>query len=201
MKKLKDSPEVRKLHRQAIKWHNEKFDKLTGIKKVNGKLKLFTPEADITYKMKKIVSAIKKAVVHLNILGLLFIVACGEDNNPTGNNNPPVNNNAVLTIDTFKVEHSSIIFRDTVLTSSLMSKSVKIDFSTETNCTINDVPQLTIKYNNVITLNSIDTLNKPLSFTQTRDSSKSTSLELSLFMSANGMRYLKFTNVKVYILN
>jgi len=200
VKKLKDSPEVRKLHRQAIKWHNEKFDKLTGIKKVNGKLKLFTPEADITYKMKKIVSAIKKAVVHLNILGLLFIVACGEDNNPTGNNNPPVNNDSlVFNLDSFALYGSGVVTNDTTLYNLFNSgDSVKMTFNAETNCTASDTAYINATCGNISSI--VSNFELPSSFTlYGRYVNFGTAI--LLYIKSTSTKYIRVKNFKLYKVN
>ena len=197
MKKLKNTPEVRKLHRQIIKWHNDKFDKLTGIKKVNGKLKLFTPEADITYKMKKIVSAIKKAVVHLNILGLLFIVACGEDNNPTGNNNPPATNNdsLVFSIDSLGIYGSGIQDKDTTIAINAMSDSIKLTFTLESNC---DTSAFATGEVGNIAFTILNNLNTSYSYSGKISSSFNA---FRVYFNSSTPKYLRFKNIKLYKIN
>lgn len=206
MKKLK--PESRKLYRETIKWHNDKFDKLCGIKKVNGKLKLFTPEAketinlkpEITYKMKKVINSVKKAILHLNILGLLFIVACGSDN-PTGNNNPPVTNNdsLVLTVDSLALYGSGTLTNDTILSNLFANNdSIKVTFSGETNCSISDTAFINLGCGNIN--EAISNLQLPNSFTfYGRYTGFGT--HITLLLKSNTPKFIRVKNAKFYIVN
>lgn len=205
MKKLKN--DVRKLHRQTIKWHNDKFDKLTGIKKVNGKLKLFTPEAketinlkpEITRKMNKVLNSVKKAILHLNILGLLLIVACGSDN-PVNNGNPPPtpsNDSLVLTIDSLALYGSGI--NDTTFFNVLQpNDSLKATFTIETNCTALDTAYCAGSFGNrdfEILSNSM-----PNSFVFYGSYTVNTVFVFVQMITSN-QRYIRLKNLKVYKVN
>ncbi len=145
MKVVKNSPEVRKLYRQSLKWHNEKFDKLTGIKKVGKKMKLFTPENQETYRIKKIVSAIKKAIVHLNVVAVVLIfISCGSDDIMNNVTVPPVS------VDLLKVDSITAyatvnpVIDSSFTISNTSMDSLKIEFTAETNATQSQNPFLSI---------------------------------------------------------
>lgn len=204
MKKLK--PESRKLYRETIKWHNEKFDKLCGIKKVNGKLKLFTPEAketinlkpEITYKMKKVINSVKKAILHLNILGLLFIVACGSDN-PTGNNNPPVSNNDSLV----KIVDSLALYtngsNDTNLYNIFTAgDSIKVSLTVETNCTASDTALVGVYVGNISA--NLTNLSNNYTFYGLYPTTTS-SVSFGLILQTTLPRFIRLKNIKLYKVN
>lgn len=205
MKKLKNDPEVRKLHREVIKWHNAKFDKLTGIKKVNGKLKLFTPEAEITYKMKKIVSAIKKVTLHLNILSLLIFFACGSDN-PVNNGNPPpspVTDSLAHFIDTLStstVTVQSQTVDSTIITDLSIGDSIKISFTVESNCDSTHNPSASGTFGNISFNLSLNEFNQSYVYY-----GRLTSIFINFHLSINTFigdtRYLRFTQIKMYKVN
>lgn len=207
MKKLK--PESRKLYRETIKWHNEKFDKLCGIKKVNGKLKLFTPEAketinlkpEITYKMKKVINSVKKAILHLNILGLLFIVACGSDN-PTGSNNPPVTNNdsLVKSVDSLALYVNGLNTNDTNLYNIFSNgDSIKVSFTAETDCSTNDTAFISGSVGNISF--NLDKSVLPNSFTYYGSFNAPNGIGFLLYLKTTSMRYLRMKNIKLYKVN
>jgi len=201
VKKLKN--DVRKLHRQTIKWHNDKFDKLTGIKKVNGKLKLFTPEADITYKMKKIVSVIKKVTLHLNILSLLIFFACGSDN-PVNNGNPPPtpsNDSLVKIVDSLALYTNGLNTNDTILYGLFNADdSIKISLTVETNCTTSDTAFVGIFVGNI----SVNLTNSdfPNTFTFYGLYPTSTSgIAINLYLKTTILRYIRAKNIRLYKVN
>jgi len=194
VKKLKE----RKLNTQVHKWYWENFEKLTGFE--NNRLVDHTRKhklkPEITHKMKKVINSIKKVTVHLNILGLLFIVACGSDN-PTGNNNPPSNETAIISFDTLLVRGISSVVDS--LHSEILTKAVRIDFKVETNALNTDIPSIGYKYGYWQSLT--DSLNGEHSFTVSRDTSKTTDVLLQLFLSADTSKYLRVVNAKVYKVN
>lgn len=201
MKKLK--PESRKLYRETIKWHNEKFDKLCGIKKVNGKLKLFTPEAketinlkpEITYKMKKVINSVKKAILHLNILGLLFIIACGSDN-PTGSNNPPVTNNDSLmySVDSIGIFGTGYIAKDSSWNCIGNGDSIKISFSVSTDCLIQDEAHIAVQFGDISELLTITSNNDYVFY----GSLTQNTVAFMVYFNTQSLRFLRMKNIKLY---
>ena len=134
--------EERKEYNKLLKWHNENFDKLCGLKKEKGKVKMFNliPE---TARFKKIKSSLKKAVIHLNLLVLIIFFACGSDNvvNNTGNN--PPTETEILKIDSLVIWGYNIL--DTTFNISNNDiDSLKITFTAETNCIQTNYPQIYI---------------------------------------------------------
>ncbi len=200
MKKLKNDPEVRKLHRQTIKWHNDKFDKLTGIKKVNGKLKLFTPEADITYKMKKIVSVIKKVTLHLNILSLLIFFACGSDN-PVNNGNPPLtpsNEILVMSLDSFNLSGIGFLNKDTIFNMvDTTYDSLKITFDVTSNCDTTNNAVLNVSFGHT----GILLFHRDLNTSHTLYAAKSDSFYFALYSGfiSTENRFIRASNFKLYL--
>ena len=204
MKKLK--PESRKLYRETIKWHNEKFDKLCGIKKVNGKLKLFTPEAketinlkpEITYKMKKVINSVKKAILHLNILGLLFIVACGSDN-PVNNGNPPVNNERlILSLDSFNLSGIGFLTKDTIFNmTDTTYDSLKITFDIVSNCDTTNNSVLNVSFGQTGLLLFYRDFNN----SYTLYSPKNDTFYFALYsqFTSTDYRYIQAKNFKLYL--
>lgn len=189
--------EERKLYNQVLRSYIKNFDKYFGIKRTPQEIKIVssTEKKGIKRKM----SAIKKVVIGLNILSLLFLFACGEDNITNNNGNPP-DPNVLLSLDTLKVEHNSLIFLDSTLTSNVLSKSIRIEFRTETNCVITDNPRVTFTYKYPVEF-AFDSLNKSINRTEIRDSTLATSLNLNLFMNAHSQRYLRIIDLKVYYVN
>jgi len=204
VKKLK--PESRKLYRETIKWHNEKFDKLCGIKKVNGKLKLFTPEAketinlkpEITYKMKKVINSVKKAILHLNILGLLFIVACGSDN-PVNNGNPPVNNERlILSLDSFNLSGIGFLTKDTIFNmTDTTYDSLKITFDIVSNCDTTNNSVLNVSFGQTGLLLFYRDFNN----SYTLYSPKNDTFYFALYsqFTSTDYRYIQAKNFKLYL--
>lgn len=207
MKKLRSTPESRKLAREVLKWRIENFDKLCGIGKVNNKLELFTPEAkqtinlkpEITHKMKKIINSIKKAVIHLNILGLLFLFSCGTEDNPITGNPPVVNNDSlVLSLDSFNLTGTGSISKDTLF--NLIDStydSLKITFDVVSNCDTLDNAVLNVSFGNAGLLFFYRDLNA----SYTLYSAKNSSFWFALFSQFNTsqQRYIKAKNFKLYL--
>ncbi len=117
MKKLK----AKKLNTQVHKWYWKNFDKLTGFE--NGRL------VDHTRKLrfKKIVSSIKKAVIHLNILSLVLIFACGEDIVNNGNTPPQI---TIFSQDSLSL-FTPPFTKDTTI--EINAKNIRVTFTAETN--------------------------------------------------------------------
>lgn len=206
MKKLK--PESRKLYRDTIKWHNEKFDKLCGIKKVKGKLKLFTPEAketinlkpEITYKMKKVLNSVKKAILHLNILGLLFIVACGSDNPVNNGNTPPTpsNDSLIFSLDSFNLSGLGTLEKDTIFNfSDTLFDSLKCTFDVVSNCDTTDFSILNVSFGNAGLLFYYRDFNQ----SYTLYASKNDSFYFALYSRIYSIqtKYLYVKNIKLYL--
>lgn len=209
----KTTPESRKLERQVLKWHNEKFDKLTGLKVVKGKLKMFTPEAketiklkpEITYKMKKVINSIKKAVLHLNILSLLFLFACGSDNPVDNGSNPPVSNDSLVFSVVNLQAIGSIAIDTTVSIHNTNDDSLKMSFTLSTNCIQANNPSFTVNaidtsgnYFLVATYNELNSLNKSytLNFAPTPlDYSVRIRMKME---SPQPDKYIKLTDFKVF---
>lgn len=206
----KTTPESRKLERQVLKWHNEKFDKLTGLKVVKGKLKMFTPEAketiklkpEITYKMKKVINSIKKAVLHLNILSLLFLFACGSDNPVNNGSNPPVSNDSlVFSMDSLALYCNGLNTNDTTLFNIFsMNDSIKVSLTAETNCTSQDTGFVAVAVGNIST--SVSNFELPNTFNfYGVFPSVSSGVAFSLYLKTTSMRFIRIKNVKLYKVN
>ncbi|MFK5282742.1 hypothetical protein ACI3PL_24565, partial [Lacticaseibacillus paracasei] len=74
--KLKNELAVRKLQNIALKWFNKHWLKFTGITPK----KLHIPTSTMNVSIKKVITTIKKILIHLNILSLIIIfIACGSD--------------------------------------------------------------------------------------------------------------------------
>jgi len=192
--KLNDRKELN----QLLKWHNENFDKLCGLKKEKGKVKMFNliPE---TARFKKIKSSLKKAVIHLNLLVLIIFFACGSDNpvNNTGNNPPASNDSLVYSLDSFSVWGSGIVTNDTTLFNLFNTgDSVKMTFTCETNCSNSDTAFANLGCGNI----DVGLFNPVSSYTY-YGSYVNFGTHILLGLKTSSVKYLRVKNFKLYKVN
>ena len=192
--------EERKEYNKLLKWHNDNFDKLCGLKKEKGKVKMFNliPE---TTRFKKIKSSLKKAVIHLNLLGLLFFIACGSDNPVNNGNNPPLSNE-IVNLDSLTLYSPNTVNDTAFRFVNNDFDSLKISFTASTNCVNSEVVSLNISVidttNNFIFANSINEanlLNQSYEFYL-----KTTSLNYDINFALNLFeqnRFVKLYDIKV----
>ena len=194
--KLNDRKELN----QLLKWHLKNFDKLCGLKKVNGKIKMFNliPE---TARFKKIKSSLKKAVIHLNLLVLIIFFACGSDNPVNNGNNPPVSN-GLITLDSFAVYSPSQVKDTSFFFTSSSSDSVNFTFDVATNCSLGENVNLNISLidtiNNYVfsmAVNEISLLNQTYSFS-TLCPAINYRVKIALLISASNNKFLRIKNFK-----
>lgn len=196
--KLEERKELNKL----LKWHIDNFDKLCGIKTEKGKLKMFnlTPE---TVRFKKIKSSLKKAIINLNILSLLFLFACGD--NPV-NNNMGSNENTIFFQDSLSIV-TPPFSKDTNITVS--AKNIKITFTAETNAdSINgwslfkvtslDTNNLTILDT---TYNRISSLNNNFEFSLNSPNTKFITLYIQCLRNPPYVFFMRLKNIKIISLD
>lgn len=202
---MKVTAKSRKLFHQVLKWHNAKFDKLTGIKEVNGKLKLFTPEAKeiiklkpvINHKQKKVINSIKKAILHLNLLSLLIVFSCGDDIMDTGNPSVVSNDSLKLSLDSFSLYGSGLVIRDTNFFNAFSTgDSVKMTFTAETNCTGSDSSQVNAGCGNIF----VSLINPNTSVTY-YGSYVNFSSFLGVGIKSSTVKYIRIKNFKLYKVN
>lgn len=210
---MKVDPKSRKLFRQVLKWHNDKFDKLTGIKEVNGKLKLFTPEAKeiiklkpvINHKQKKVINSIKKAILHLNLLSLLIVFSCGTDDIMNTGNPPVGNESLVYSLDSVSLLGTGLqntSKEDTVMT-NMDNDSLKVTFTVSTNCLNTDNVSLRTFIGSYggneysLITNNIDDMNR--TYTGYFRKNKNTVIaNITMTFNSSVSKYLKVSNIKVY---
>lgn len=199
VKKLKNELAVRKLQNLALRWFNKHWLKFTGITPK----KLHIPTSTMNVSIKKVITPIKKVLIHLNILSLLIIFACGSD---TVNNvvTPPVSNDtAIYTLDSFAIRSNAIGVTNNIIARSVLTNfdSLKITFDCSTNLT-NDSTTIGMYLNDsVSTFFSVPkphTINHVIYWRQHHLDTLSFSIYLRLYNSENLPKYLKISNFKIY---
>lgn len=188
--------EERKLYNQVLKAYLKDFDKYIGIKKTKKEIKIVSHTVKKGIKRK--MSAIKKVVISLNILSLLFLFACGEDNITNNMGNPPVNNDSlVLSLDSISLYGLGTITNDTIFFNAFNTgDSVKMTFNAETNCT--DTAYINVNCGNISEV--VSNLELPNSFTfYGRYVNFGTSI--LLYMHSSSYRYLRVRNFKLFKVN
>lgn len=198
MKKTKS--EVRALEILALKWHKKFFDKLTGIKEVNGKLKLITPENKEQYRMKKIVSSIKKVTLHLNILAIVLIfISCGDDNLTNTGNPPPASNDIlILSLDSFNLSGIGNISADTLFNFiDTTHDSLKCTFTVVSNCDSLDFPRLNVTPGNFGENFLYSQLNQSYTLYHSKNDTFEFGLYSRFYSSTN--KYIRVSNIKLYL--
>lgn len=156
------------------------------------------------------ISPFKKIKQHLNLfiiiiiaLAVVVIASCGSDDPVSnGNNNPPPTTyDTILTLDTFMISGSGIVFQTTTQTSMELVKTVKVEFTTETNCDTSD-QHVTATIMSIDTvyrrISNLDSLNRTYTFTFSRSTAVGAWVYLGLGYTSSVNRYFRFVNVKVY---
>lgn len=195
VKKLKNELAVRKLQNLALKWFNKHWLKFTGITPK----KLHIPTSTMNVSIKKVIAPIKKVLIHLNILSLLIIFACGSD---TVNNvvTPPVSNNdsLVLTVDSLTLYGTGFKSNDTILYNTFaIGDSTKISFTVESNCDSVDNPSCGFDFG-TINLAITNNLNSNYNLYGRCTSNGGSIL---LIFNTTATRFIKVKNIKFYKVN
>ena len=198
VKKLKNELAVRKLQNIALKWFNKHWLKFTGITPK----KLHIPTSTMNVSIKKVITPIKKVLIHLNILSLLIIFACGSDtvNNVT---NPPVSNNDSLkaSIDSLTLYVNGLNTNDTNLYNIFsVGDSIKVTGTAETNCTSNDTAFVFVNVGNIIASLNNSNISNPFTFYGAFVSS-SNPVAFMLYLKTTSLRYLKLKHIRLYRVN
>ena len=189
--------EERKEYNKLLKWHIRNFDKLCGLKKEKGKVKMFNliPE---TARFKKIKSSLKKAVILLNLLVLIIFFACGSDNPVNNGNNPPASNDSlVYSLDSFSVWGSGNVQKDTTLFNLFNTgDSVKMTFTCETNCSTPDSAFISAGCGNI----SVQLINSNSAYSY-YGSYVNSGTYILLIIKSSTPKYLRVKNFKLYRVN
>jgi len=142
------------------------------------------------------------AAIMLAMFAAIGLMACSDDNNPTGGNgNPPVNSDSlVLAIDSITVKTTTIssMTEDSIINIDLpIGDSVKMTFTVESNCDSTHNPNVFGQFGNIHFNLLFGNLNNTfILYGRYSTAFVHFHLEMHTFIGDN--RYIKVKNIKLY---